>query len=155
MPTDTGRRDLGGLILAMVFIGIGGVTIWDTFDYGDPDSYAFLRAIAGALIVSSIALIAWTLIRPPAPQTNPPGSTPRRAGLVFAMLAAAFLMPTLGFVLSGLISFGVILGLAMYDPWTRFRLVIYPMAGTAIVIGFYLLFSRVFLVPLPTGVWLH
>jgi len=152
VPTDTQGRDLGGLIMAVVFIVIGGVTIWDTFDYADEDSYAFPRAIAGAMIVFSIVLITWNFIRPQIPDKTLPGSTPRRVGLVIAMLGAAFLMPTLGFVLSGLISFGAILGLAMYDPWTRFRLIIYPISGAAIVVGFYVLFSKVFLVPLPVGV---
>lgn len=150
MATD-GRRDAGGIVVAAVFIFLGGLAIWDSLDYADADSYVFPRTIAGAMIVFSLALIAWNLARPVAPEPAPPGSTPRRVGLVVAMLAAALSMPYTGFLIAGLGAFAAITAVAMYDPWTRGRLLLYPLVGTAIVFGFYVLFTRVLLVPLPVG----
>ena len=47
--------------------------------------------------------------------------------------------------------FAVITWFAMYDQWTRFRLIVYPLVGVGIVIGFYAIFAKVLLVPLPMG----
>ena len=60
-------------------------------------------------------------------------------------------MPYVGFAVSGLVAFVAIMWFAMYDRWTRFRLIVYPLVGVGIVIGFYTIFAKVLLVPLPTG----
>ena len=60
-------------------------------------------------------------------------------------------MPWIGFLVSGVLAFVAILLIAMYDPWTRFRTIVYPIAGLTIVVGFYLLFKEVLQVPLPVG----
>ena len=69
------------------------------------------------------------------------------------MIAAALLMPFLGFLATGMLTFAVILLAAMYDPWTPYRLIVYPISGAVIVAGFYLLFSKLLKVPLPEGTW--
>ena len=157
MPTElrttpTGR-DVGGMVMALVFILLAAVSLWDTTTMADADSYVFPRAIAIAMILFSIALIVWNLVRPVPDngETVAGASTPRRVGLVAAMLISTAMMPYLGFVLSGLAVFGLIMWFAMYDPWTRFRLIVYPLVGIGIVIGFYTIFAKVLLVPLPTG----
>ncbi len=151
MPTELQSRDTGGMIVAAIFILIGVLALWDTFDYTDADSFVFPRTVAGSMIVFCIALIAWSLVRPIDVESRGAESTPRRVGLVTAMLIAAVLMPYTGFLLSGLLAFAAIVWLAMYDPWTRGRLIVYPLVGSAIVLGFYFLFTKVLLVPLPTG----
>lgn len=151
MPTELQSRDTGGMIVAAIFILIGVLALWDTFDYTDADSFVFPRTVAGAMIVFCIALITWSLLRPIDIEARGAQSTPRRVGLVTAMLIAALLMPYAGFLLSGLVAFGAIVWLAMYDPWTRGRLIVYPLVGTAIVVGFYFMFTKVLLVPLPDG----
>lgn len=158
MPTDsestTAGRDVGGMLMAVVFIVLAAFALWDTTTMADADSYVFPRAIAVAMIVFSIALIVWNLVRPSSDDrvTDIGASTPRRIGLVAAMLIATGLMPYAGFVLSGVVVFGAIMWIAMYDRWTRFRLVVYPVVGVGIVLGFYAIFAKVLLVPLPTGV---
>jgi len=146
-----GRRDTGGMVVAAIFIFVGGLAVWDSLDYTDADSFVFPRTIAAAMIVFSLALIGWNLARPVAPEPAAPGSTPRRVGLVVAMLAVALSMPYTGFLIAGLGAFAAITALAMYDPWTRGRLLLYPLVGAAIVFGFYVLFTKVLLVPLPVG----
>jgi hypothetical protein len=39
----------------------------------------------------------------------------------------------------------------MYEPWTRLRVIVYPLVGIAVVLGFYLLFGEILRVPLPVG----
>ncbi|MGD8957005.1 MAG: tripartite tricarboxylate transporter TctB family protein [Chromatiaceae bacterium] len=157
MPTDGDSapqgRDVGGMVMAVVFILLAALSLWDTTTMADADSYVFPRAIAVAMIAFSIALIVWNLVRPsPGNGTVVVGaSTPRRIGLVAAMLVGTALMPYVGFLLSGLVVFAAIIWISMYDPWTRFRLIVYPLVGIGIVIGFYTIFAKVLLVPLPTG----
>jgi hypothetical protein len=151
VPTELQSRDIGGITVAAIFVLIGVLALWDTFDYTDADSFVFPRTVAGSMIVFCIALIAWSLVRPIDVGSRGAESTPRRVGLVTAMLIAALLMPYTGFLLSGLLAFAAIVSLAMYDPWTRGRLIVYPLVGSAIVLGFYFLFTKVLLVPLPTG----
>ncbi len=151
MPTER-RRDVGGTVCAALFILLGVFALYDTTQMVDRDSSVFPRAIVGAMMILSMVVIVGNLVRPGgAAKEHQPGSTARRGALVAAMLAATFLMPYLGFLLSGLLAFAALAVIAMYDPWTRFRLIVYPLVSLAIVFGFYTLFKKVFLVPLPEG----
>lgn len=140
------------VVMAGLFIVIAAVTLWDTTSYTDADSYVFPRTIAVVLIVFSLVLIVqWLLGRQSLSEPPAAGSTPRRIALVIAMLAATAAMPWIGFLVSGVLAFAAVLLIAMYDPWTRFRTIVYPVVGLVIVGGFYLLFREVLQVPLPVG----
>jgi len=157
MSTDK-KRDTSTPVMALVFIAIGAVVLWDTLSYTDADSYVFPRTVAITMMGLSALLIAQWAFRFGPRTTEVSGGAAseslwRRVALVAAMLGAGLVMPITGFVISGAIAFVVILLAAMYDPWTPFRLAVYPLAGAGIVGGFYLLFSRVLQVPLPTGIW--
>ena len=148
------RRDVGGMVTAAVFILVAVVALWDTTTMVDADSYVFPRAVATAMIVFCLMLIAWDLLRPSSGNGDVPvpgASTVRRVSLVTAMLVSTMLMPWLGFLVSGLVAFVSIMLIAMYDPWTRFRLLVYPFVCLAFVVGFYFLFAKLLLVPLPVG----
>lgn len=149
-----GRRDVGGMVCAALFILGAVAALYDTTTMVDADSIVFPRTVAIAMIVFSVALICWNLVRPAAAEEQPPpGSTPRRVALVVAMLACTGLMPVIGFAAAGLGTVVTIMLIAMYDPWTRFRVIVYPLVCVALVAGFYALFSEVLLVPLPTGMF--
>ena len=157
MPTDFDAeqtpRDVSGMLMAVAFILIAALALWDTTNMADPDSYVFPSAVAVAMIVFSITLIVWNLVHPAGSkaQAVAGASTPRRIGLVAAMLISAALMPYLGFLVSGLAAFVAIMLVAMYDPWTRFRKIVYPLVCVGVVLGFYTVFAKVLLVPLPVG----
>lgn len=158
MQSDVKKRgsDLAGTVTAVVFILLACVALWDTTTMTDSDSYVFPRAIAAAMIVFCILLIAFNLMKGSPDSEKEEGasaSTPRRVGLVAAMLGASLAMPWTGFLLSGVVAFGAIMLFAMYDPWTGRRRIVFPIAGLAIVLGFYVLFSKALLVPLPVGFW--
>ena len=157
MPTDSGAqqrpRDVPGMLIAAAFIFIAALALWDTTNMADPDSYVFPSAVAVAMIVFSIALIVWNLVFPSGgnAEAMPDASTPRRVALVAAMLISVALMPYLGFLVSGLAAFAAIMLVAMYDPWTRYRKIVYPLVCIGVVLGFYTVFAKVLLVPLPVG----
>ena len=146
-------RSTGSLLTTLALMSFAGLALWDTTGYVDADSFVFPRTIAGLLLVLGLVeIVRWLLkgnLRARAPE--PGGSYPRRIGLVVVMLVAALAMPVAGFLLSALVSFMALMAVAMYDPWTPRRLLVYPLAGVGIVIGFYLVFSKVLLVPLPAG----
>ncbi len=150
----TGGRDIGGMVTAALFILLAVVALWDTTTMADADSYVFPRTVAIAMIVFSLMLIAWNLVRPASGSGEPglPGaSTPRRVGLVAAMLVSTALMPWVGFLVSAFVAFVSIMLIAMYDPWTPYRKLVYPLVCVAFVVGFYFLFAKLLLVPLPVG----
>ncbi|MCW9079591.1 MAG: tripartite tricarboxylate transporter TctB family protein [Gammaproteobacteria bacterium] len=157
MPTDSDAkqrpRDVPGMLMAVVFIFVAAFALWDTTNMADSDSYVFPSAVAIAMIVFSIALIVWNLIYPSGSngETMPGASTPRRVALVAAMLISTALMPYLGFLISGVAAFAAIMLIAMYDPWTRYRKIVYPLVCVGVVVGFYTMFAKVLLVPLPAG----
>ena len=147
--------DKGGVVVALMLIVVAIIALWDTTHMVDPDSFMFPRAVAASLIGFSTLFILIQIIAPYAGTNDEEGlaggSNLRRTGLVSIMVVSSALMPWLGFLISGVVAFIVIMLLAMYDEWTpRLRLV-FPLVGVTIVIGFYFLFAELLLVPLPVG----
>jgi len=145
--------DTGGTVICCIFIILAAISLWDTTHMLDSDSYVFPRAIAISLIVLSISLIVWNIAHPDIVQQQRPQneSTVRRTLLIALMLVSCFSMPWLGFLISGIISFLLLMVIAMYHEWDTRKRIIYPLIAVAIVVGFYTLFSKVLLVPLPTA----
>ncbi len=151
-PSTAPNKDLPGTVLAVVFIGIGLLAWWDTFEMGDSDSYVFPRAVIVTMIVCCVLLIGRNVVWGGGKHHRPlEGSTWRRMGLVITMLGAALAMPVFGFLPVGMVLFTVLIVLAMFDPWTRKSRISYPLIGVAIVVTFYLLFAVLLNVALPEG----
>ena len=154
-PGNDKPSDLGGIIVAVIMIIVGGVAIWDTTNMSDPDSFVFPRAIASAMMLLSVIFIIKQLIAPSIGENSEAGiiggSYLRRVGLVIAMIGSALIMPWVGFMISGLLAFGCIMLLAMYDQWTLRLRIVFPLVGVVIVVGFYFMFAELLSVPLPTG----
>ncbi|MCP4126344.1 MAG: tripartite tricarboxylate transporter TctB family protein [Gammaproteobacteria bacterium] len=159
MKTDTEKSqekaDISGMVVAVILILIAALAIWDTTDMTDADSFVFPRAIAISMISFCTLFIVRQMISPSIEKNDEAGgeggSTARRIGLVLAMIVSSLLMPWLGFLISGILAFGSIMMLAMYDEWTLSRRLVFPLAGIVIVIGFYFMFAELLLVPLPVG----
>ncbi len=147
-------RDMAAIVLACLFIIGAFIALWDTTTMLDSDSYVFPRAIAFALILFSLILIVWNLLRPVKGMEKADGdaSTGRRIALVAVMLISCMLMPWLGFLLSGIATFLLLMLVAMYEEWTPARKFLYPLIAVSVVAGFYILFSKLLLVPLPAGI---
>ncbi|MEJ2135376.1 MAG: tripartite tricarboxylate transporter TctB family protein [Desulfofustis sp.] len=147
------RRDTATVGMASLFIFIAVVFLWDTTRMLDSDSYVFPRAVAIAMIILSLTLIFWNLVKPrlEVDETIIHASTIRRVALVAAMLAGCLAMPWLGFLIPGIITFFLLMFIAMYDEWSMKRKILYPLIAVAIVVGFYTLFGNILQVPLPVG----
>ena len=141
------------MVMACLFILLAAVSLWDTTTMLDSDSYVFPRAIAIAMILFCLILIVWNLLKPVAEKKEAPtaASTIRRILLVSVMLLSCAFMPWLGFLISGFATFFLLMLVAMYDEWTPKRKLIYPLIAASVVAGFYTLFSKLLLVPLPVG----
>ncbi len=145
------ERDLRGTLGAVLFILAGLVVLWQSMETGWAGA-VFPRALAILMIALSVLLIARNLIGRASSEALPPaGSAVRRTGLVASMLAAALVMPYLGFLITGVLVYVAIMGFAMYERWTPARMILYPSVGVITVYGFYTLFHTFFLVPLPQG----
>lgn len=154
MPTEA-RKDTGGAVVSLLLAALGCLVIWDTTTYADSDSAVFPRTFAIVMILASLAyVLRWLAGRGETLAAEEGGSNRRRLLLVAVMLAGVLSMPWLGFLLSALPVFGALLLVAMYDPWTPRRIVLYPLIGLAIVFSFYFVFNDVLLVPLPVPAFL-
>jgi len=155
MPNNSAaelQRDTSSIVMACLFIFIAVVFLWDTTNMLDSDSSVFPRAVAIAMMVLSLLLIVWHLLKPrKVGETLPAASTTRRVALVTAMLLGCAAMPWLGFLIPGILSFFSLMYIAMYDRWTPKRMMLYPIMAVAIVVSFYTLFGNLLQVPLPVG----
>jgi heme A synthase len=146
-------RDMASIVLACLFILGAFIALWDTTTMLDSDSYVFPRAIAIALILFCLILIVWNLLQPATgkKKVDTDASSVRRMALIVVILISCAAMPWLGFLFSGMVTFLLLMFVSMYDEWTPGRRLIYPLVAVAIVAGFYILFSKLLLVPLPVG----
>ena len=144
---------MASIVLACLFILGAFIALWDTTTMLDSDSYVFPRAVAIALIAFCLMLIVLNLLQPVTgkKQVDTDASSVRRMALVAVMLISCVAMPWLGFLISGMATFLLLILISMYDEWTPGRKLIYPLVAVAIVAGFYTLFSKLLLVPLPVG----
>ena len=147
------QRDTSTIFMACLFILVAVVFLWDTTHMLDSDSYVFPRAVAIAMIILSLTLIVWNLVKPRLAKGESlvEASTARRVALVAAMLVGCLAMPWLGFLIPGILTFFLLMFIAMYDQWTKKRKLLYPVIAGAIVLGFYTLFGNILQVPLPVG----
>lgn len=154
------ERDVGGMVIACLFILLGVACLYETTQMTDPDSYVFPRMVIAGLMGLSLVLIVTSLARPYTQVTEPiqsgtPPSNGRRILLVVSMVAATLLMPWVGFLLSGLGAFASLMLLAEYEPWTKSKIWLYSLVAVAIVCGFYGVFSYLLNVPLPEGSYIQ
>lgn len=140
---------VGSQIVAIVFIVVGSLTIYDTYSYTDIDSKVFPRTAAILLIVcASLSLFA-TWLKPLQEEGFGKGSWWRRLLLVGSMLIACMLMPFIGFLYASFVAFGGGLVAAMHMRWSPIKLALYVGSGIALMVGFYTLFTVALNVPLP------
>ena len=128
------------LFAMMVLLGVGYVTL----DVATNVEAARIQESVGRRIMStchgiwSVGAFTGAVI----------GGSVAEAGLPIwqhLTLTAAVILP------AGLIVFLAIMLLAMYDPWSGARRIVFPLVGIAVVVAFFVLFGEVLRVPLPVG----
>lgn len=143
------RRDAGSLVVSLVFVLIGLLVLHDTTGYADVDSKIFPRAAAIVLILTAGASCVLWLLRPTPAQGFGDGRWWRRIVLVGAMLAAALLMPRIGFLAAGALVFAGGLAAGMEERWSLRSVGLYGLCSIVIVVAVHALFKYALYVPLP------
>ena len=145
-------RDIGGMILAAIFIVVGGLALLDTSRMSMMGS-VFPRAISILLIGLSLTLLALSFlgrgVRPPKPETD--AASRRRIILAVIFGLWVFAIPLLGFATSSLIAFVAMMFLAEYERQTAVVWLRRTATAVATVIIFWLLMSEVLLLRVPSG----
>lgn len=141
-------RDLGGAVGSLLAIAVGAAALWHSADFSMLGA-VFPRTIAGLLILLGVVYLGMVALGRAKGGGRLQGSNVRRAALAVVMLAWAFALVPLGFLLSSAIAFLLLMVIANHDGWTPGRAVGYVAAGAIVLGGLYTLFKIVLLVPLP------
>jgi putative tricarboxylic transport membrane protein len=154
---QTKYRDLPAVLFSLFFIGVGVAAYMQTKDMSAMGS-VFPTTIAAALVLLSGLLIAFQIGRPAAPtKAASPGkakeSTWRRLSIIVAMGIWALLLPSIGFFVTSLVAFLVLIAIATFDRPSARAMAIYGVAAIAIVGAFQLLMDKVLGLRMPEGLF--
>lgn len=150
-PNETHVRDVRGIIASIGVIVIGLVVINAAGEFSMLGA-VFPRATATLMIVLAVTYIIFALRPRPVTTQSAGGSQWRRVAMFGVMLAWALLLKPVGFLTTSLVCYMAALLISNYDRWTPRMALIYCASGAGVVVGLYLLFSRVLDVSLPTGI---
>ncbi len=151
--TQARQWDKGGLIACMVFLLLGAVIWWVSADYS-PLGSVFPRTIATLMMLLSVLYIILRARKSVPVQAEAGGSVLRRASMFAIMLLWALAFTHIGFLVTSLICFALVLVVANYDRWTLRSMAVYAVSGVVIIGVLYVLFKEILQVPLPAGMLL-
>lgn len=146
------RFDVASAVSCIALIIIGLAAIYWANDFSMLGA-VFPRVAAGLMVALSCLYLVIAWMRPPARRTHEPGSSARRLAVMVVMLAWAFLLEPLGFLVSGILAFAALLVVAHFDRWTARIVILYGLAGLIVLGSLFSIFKFALQVPLPTG-WL-
>lgn len=148
-------RDTPAMLFGVLFIIIGVKAYVQTKDMSAMGS-VFPGALSAALVLLSAILIAFQIGRAPAQTKNEEGkegmpSTARRAIMVVSLLVWAWMLPTIGFFVSSVLAFLVLIGLATFERITPKVMALYAVFAIGMVGAFNLLMVHVLNLRMPDG----
>ena len=146
------RVDIGPVIGCIVLIVVGLAAIYWSNDFSTLGA-VFPRVVAGMMVLLSCLYLVMAWTRPMPRRTHEPGSGMRRFGVMAAMLAWAFLLAPLGYLLSGVLAFAALLVISHFGRWTLRLVILYGLSGLVVLGSLYSIFKFALQVPLPAG-WL-
>lgn len=158
-------HDVPGTALAVLFVALGIFLILQT-ETMSPLGSVFPITISVAMIVFAAVLILRNIVlgmRRTAPAsvaaTNEDGtepsheSMPRRLLFLLAMIVWIVLIPVLGFFVASALAYFAIMLVATHDRMTLREGATLGAIGLGILGTFYLVMSKVLLIPMPTGLF--
>lgn len=148
MAERQASADKSGAIGAVLMVCLGSAALLYSSDFSDLGA-VFPRGIGGLLVVLGLAYLAMVLLGRTQARPALEGSNARRLGVAAVLLAWAYALPILGFLLASALGFGLLLLLAQHERWTLRTAVLYSGAGGVILLGLYALFKLALKVPLP------
>jgi hypothetical protein len=147
------HHDLGSMAACIAFIALGIAAFWNTDDFSSLGS-VFPRTISALMIFLSGLYLVLSWLKPAGKRAQEGGSKIRRAAVIAIMVAWAFVLQPVGFLVSSVVAFVLLLVVAHYGSWTARVALFYAAAATLVVGILYLLFEVALQVPLPQGVFL-
>ncbi|WP_420408482.1 tripartite tricarboxylate transporter TctB family protein [Hoeflea sp.] len=144
-----GGKDVGTLLIAAIFVGLGLLTLYDVSGYSDTDSVVFPTFVAYALILLSVLVIIYSWLKPNLENGFGSGKWWRRLLLVASMIAACLMMPYTGFLPATAVAFAGSLIAARHEGWDAKSGAVFAVSGAVIMAAFYALFRFALNVPLP------
>lgn len=152
-PQSRRPRDMAGMVLAGLFIALG-LAIYFGASGMSPLGSVFPVTIAGALIVFSSILIGMNLRRPaalPGKSFEMTAGAKHRIALGVIMLIWVFLIPEIGFLITSMAAFVVIMVIADYDRPSLRTWATWIVAGLLICSCFWWLMANVLMLRMPAG----
>lgn len=147
--TKSGGKDIGTLLIAAIFVGLGLLTLHDVSGYSDSDSVVFPSFVAYALIFFSVLVAIYSWLKPNLENGFGSGDWWRRLLLVASMIAACLMMPYTGFLPATAVAFAGSLIAARHEGWDFRSAAVFAGSGAVIMGAFYALFRFALGVPLP------
>ncbi len=145
-------RDVAGIAISIVLM-ILSLMIWMSARHFDDMSAVFPKAVSLCLAIFAGGYVIQAFVYRKSKAVVIEGSLIRRLLMFVILLAWAFCLEPLGFLLSSLLGYGSAILVANFDRWTMKSLLIYGMTGIIITGGLFLLFRYGLNVPLPSGLW--
>lgn len=150
-------RDIGSMILAVLFIALGAYALLETPQM-TPMGSVFPTTIATVMILLSLALLAIHIRRPARPagtagsEGGAKASTVRRIAVTVVLGLWTVAIPLTGFFVTSLVAFWALIAVANYDGLSIRTAIVYAVSGAVIVAGFYLLMADILLIRMPKGI---
>jgi len=142
------QHDVAGAIGSVLLVAVGAGALTYSGDFSDLGA-VFPRGIGALLVVLGLLYLGLVLLGRTYRCRPLEGSNGRRSGVAAVLLAWAFALPYLGFLVSSAVAFVLLLMLAQHERWTLRTAVRYTGAGGLILLGLYALFKLALQVPLP------
>ncbi|EAZ98082.1 tripartite tricarboxylate transporter permease [Marinobacter sp. ELB17] len=146
--------DAGAILLAVLFAALG-IMAYVATDAMSPMGAVFPATISVLLVVFSIGLVIFVLLRKgnPSDKGDPAASTTRRILLTIIFGLWVFLIPVLGFFVAGLAAFGTMMVLAEHESRPAKTWLIRTITAVAVVAGFWWMMADVLLLRMPMGLF--
>lgn len=145
------NTDLAAGVLGLLFAAL----LWLPREEMGRLSIIFPRAILVVTVVLSLALIVKAFVKPAGREVEIEGSPRRLVIMMLVLFAWWYAIGVLGFLLAtAIVFFGLTWYLARIEGPVSMRRVALFVPAIAVLIGaFYLAFTEILNVRLPTGVW--
>ncbi len=150
---DTPRRDAGSMIACAAFIALGIAAFWAAGDFS-PLGSVFPRTVSALLVFFGALYLVLSWLRPKPPREGEGGARGRQAAVAAVMLIWAFVLEPVGFLVSSVVAFALLLVIAHYGKWSPRLATMYAIGAALVLGGLYLLFKVALQVPLPEGMFL-
>ena len=144
-PRGRDPLDAAGVVL---LVALGAAALAASTDFS-PLGAVFPRAIGAALVALGLCYLTLIAMRRTPRLSGLEGSNLRRAGVAIVMLAWAFTLEPLGFLVSSAGSVAALLVIANHTRWTPLKAAGYGTSVALVLAVLYLLFAVALRIPLP------